>query len=54
MRVKSSVYVYDDVVILQPDSLLIYGIDLDGEGQEHGGKGEWEQKTTLSVCVCVS
>ena len=31
--------VYGDVVILQPDSWLIYGIDLDGEGQAQNGKG---------------
>lgn len=30
--------IYGDVVILQADSQLIYGIDLDGEGQAEGRK----------------
>lgn len=36
--------VYGDVVILQPDSLLIYGIDLDGDGQAEREEKEAECK----------
>ena len=47
------VCVYGDVVILQPDSYLIYGIDLEGEGQVERGQGGCEQKRTISGCACV-
>lgn len=42
---------YGDVVILPPDSELIYGIDLDGKGQVKRGEGGCA-KDKDKWCVC--
>lgn len=50
--VERKVCVYGDVVILQLDSLLIYGIDLAGEGQAQR-EGERVRVKDCSKWVCV-
>lgn len=47
--VKRSVCIYGDVVILQPDSLLIYGIDPVGEGRAETREGVY---VSVSPKIC--
>lgn len=50
LKGRECVCVYGDMVILESDSQLIYGIDLDEEWQA-GREGRMEQRRTVSVCV---